>query len=153
MDGLVTAPRGPPGGDCLPSSSSWQPEGQAPSSPLDAPTGSPTRLLRGGEIFFTILENDTIRIILDAPVDEVEDVGLWAAVQLGLDFLRISVLCQLLPCFINKEKEAVLLRVPHLKLLSAELTHILSGDVWSHEEGLSCAATVDLLECNTEVIL
>lgn len=153
MDGLVPAPRGPPGGDCLPSSSSWQPEGQTPSSPLDAPTGSPAWLLRGGEIFFTILKNNTVRIILNAPVDEVEDVGLWPAVQLSLDFLRISVLCQLLPRFINEEKEAVLLRVPHLKLLSTELTHILSGDVRSHEEGLSCAATVDLLERNTEVIL
>lgn len=83
----------------------------------------------------------------------MEDVGLWPAVQLSLDFLRVSVLCQLLPCFVNKEEEAVLLRVPHLKLLGTELAHILGGNVRSHEEGLSRAATVDLLECNSEVIL
>lgn len=73
--------------------------------------------------------------------------------QLSLDLLRIRVLCQLLPCFINKEKEAVLLRVLHLKLLSTELTHILCGDVRSHKEGLPSASTVNLLEGNSEVIL
>lgn len=73
--------------------------------------------------------------------------------QLSLDLLRISVLCQLLPCFINEEKEAVLLRGLHLKFLRTELTYILRGDVWSHEEGLSCASAVDLLEGNSEVIL
>lgn len=73
--------------------------------------------------------------------------------QLSFDFLRVSVLCQLLPRFVNKEEEAVLLRVPHFKLLGTELTHILGGDVRSHEEGLACAATVDLLECNSEIIL
>lgn len=78
---------------------------------------------------------------------------MWPAVQLSLDLLRVSVLCQLLPRFVNKEKEAVLLRVPHLELLSTELAHVLSGNVRSHEEGLSCAPTVDLLECNSEVIL
>lgn len=83
----------------------------------------------------------------------MEDVGLWPAVQLSLDFLRVSVLCQLLPRFVNKEKEAVLLRVPHLELLSTELAHVLGGNVRSHEEGLSRAATVDLLERNSEVIL
>lgn len=110
-------------------------------------------LLRGGEILFSILENDAVRIILDALVDKVEDVGLWPAVQLSFDFLRVSVLCQLLPRFINKEEETVLLRVPHLKLLGTELTHILGGDIRSHKEGLPRAATVDLLECNSEVIL
>lgn len=78
---------------------------------------------------------------------------MWPAVQFSLDFLRISVLCQLLPRFVNKEKEAVLLRVPHLELLSTELAHVLGGNVRSHEEGLSRAATVDLLERNSEVIL
>lgn len=73
--------------------------------------------------------------------------------QLGLDLLRISILCQLLPCLINKEKQAVLSRVLHLKLLSTELTHILCGDVRSHKEGLPSASTVDLLEGNSEVIL
>lgn len=124
------------------------------SQPLkNAPLENPAFLLRGGEIFFPILENDAIRIILDALVDEVEDVGLWPTVQLSFDFLRVSVLCQLLPRFVNKEEEAVLFRVPHLKLLSTELTHILGGDIRSYEEGLSCAATVDFLECNSEVIL
>lgn len=80
-------------------------------------------------------------------------MGLRPAVQLSLDLLRISVLCQLLPRFINKEKEAVLLRILHLKLLSTELAHILCGDVGPHKEGLPCAATVDLLEGNSEVIL
>lgn len=73
--------------------------------------------------------------------------------QLSLDLLRISVLCQLLPRFVNEEEEAVLLRILHLKLLSTELTHILCGDIGPHEEGLPCAATVDLLEGNSEVIL
>lgn len=78
---------------------------------------------------------------------------MWPAVQLSLDFLRVSVLCQLLPRFINKQEEAVLLRVLYFKLLGTELTHILGGDVWSHKEGLARAATVDLLESNSEVIL
>lgn len=80
-------------------------------------------------------------------------MGLRPAVQLSLDLLRISVLCQLLPRFINEEEEAVLLRILHLKLLSTELAHILGGDVGPHKEGLPCAATVDLLEGNSEVIL
>lgn len=126
---------------------------KVPSPFLNAPLESPAFLLRGGEIFFPILENDAIRIILDTLVDKVEDVGLRPAVQLGFDFLRISVLCQLLPRFVNKEEEAVLLRVPHLKLLSTELTYILSGDIRSYKEGLSRAATVDFLECNSEIIL
>lgn len=108
--------------------------------------------LRGSEVF-SVLENHTVRITLDSLVDKVEDVGLRSAVQLGLDLLRISILCQLLPCLINKEKQAVLLRVLHLKLLSTELTHILCGDVRSYKEGLPSASTVDLLEGNSEVIL
>lgn len=99
------------------------------------------------------MEDGSVRIILDALVDKVEDVRLWPAVQLSLDFLRVSVLCQLLPCFVNEEEEAVLLRIPHFELLSTELTHILSGDVRSYKEGFSCATTVDLLECNSEIIL
>lgn len=120
---------------------------------LKVPRPSPECPLRGGEIFFPILENDTVRVILDALVDKVEDVGLWPAVQLGFDFLRVSVLCQLLPRFVNKEEQAVLLRVPHLKLFGTELTHILGGDVRPHKEGLSRAATVDLLERHSEIIL
>ena len=107
----------------------------------------------GGSEVFSVLENHTVRITLDALVDKVEDVGLRPAVQLRLDLLRISVLCQLLPCLINKEKQAVLFRVLHLKLLSTELTHILRGDVRSHKEGLTRASAVDLLEGNSEVIL
>lgn len=80
-------------------------------------------------------------------------MGLRPAVELSLDLLRISVLCQLLPCFIHEEKEAILLRVLHLKLLRTELTHILCGDVRSHKEGLPCASAVDLLKGNSEVIL
>lgn len=120
---------------------------------MDAPLGSPASLLGGGEVIFSVLENDAVRIVLDAFVDKVEDVGLWSTVQLCLDFLRVSVLCQLLPCLVNEEKEAVLLRVPHLELLSTDLTHILGGDIRSHKERLSCATTVDLLKCNSEVIL
>lgn len=80
-------------------------------------------------------------------------MGLRPAVQLSLDFLRVGVLCQLLPRFVDKEEESVLLRVPHLELLGTELTHVLGGDVWSHQERLSRAATVHLLEGNSEVIL
>lgn len=107
----------------------------------------------GGSEVFSILENHPVRITLDSFVDKVEDVGLRPAVQLSLDLLRISVLCQLLPRLINKEKQAVLFRVLHLKLLSTELTHILCGDVRSHKEGLPSASAVDLLEGNSEVIL
>ena len=120
---------------------------------MDAPLGSLACLLGGGELFFPVLEDDAVRILLDALVDKVEDVGLWPAVQLGLDFLRVRVLCQLLPRFVHEEEEAVLLGVGHLELLGTELTHVLRGDVRPHEEGLSRAATVDVLECNPEVIL
>lgn len=147
MDGLVTEPRGLQGGACFPSTSTWKAGGEVPNH------WSVRRLLGGGEIFFPILENDAVRVVLDALVDKVEDVGLRPAVQLSLDFLRVGVLCQLLPRFVDKEEESVLLRVPHLKLLGTELTHVLGGDVRSHQERLSRAATVDLLEGNSEVIL
>lgn len=128
--------------------------GQVPkSSSLDAPLGSLVSPLGGAEVFLPVLEDDAIRILLDAHVDEVEDVGLWPAVQLGLDLLWVCVLCELLPRFVHKEEEAVLLGLGHLELLCTKLTHIFSGDVRPYEEGLSSAATVDLLECNPEVIL
>lgn len=111
------------------------------------------RLLRDGEIFLPVLECDAVRVVLDALVDKVEDVGLGPAVQLGLDFLRVGVLCQLLPRLVDEEEESVLLGVPHLELLGAQLAHVLGGDIRPHQERLSRAATVDLLEGNSEVIL
>lgn len=128
--------------------------GHVPKSPsLDPPLGSLASPLGGAEVFLPILEDNAVRILLDALVDEVEDVGLWPAVQLGLDLLWVRVLCELLPCFVHKEEEAVLPGVGHLELLGTKLTHVFSGDVRPHKQGLSCAATVDLLECNPEVIL
>lgn len=148
MDGSVTGPQGDD------RTRPWTPEARLLSLPLWThhweASASP---LGGAEVFLPVLEDDAIRILLDALVDEVEDVGLWPAVQLGLDLLRVRVLCELLPRFIHKEEEAVLLGVGHLELLGAKLTHVFSGDVRPHEEGLSRAATVDLLECNPEVIL
>lgn len=67
--------------------------GQVPKSPsLDPPLGSLVSPLGGAEVFLPILEDDAVRILLDALVDEVEDVGLWPAVQLGLDLLWVRVL-------------------------------------------------------------
>lgn len=47
----------------------------------------------------------------------------------------------------------VLLGVGPLELLGTEPTHVLRGDIRPQEEGLSHAATVDILECRPEVIL
>lgn len=156
VDGFIAELRGPQGGDCLSRLSMGQPEGHAPSrtpAPLDAPMGCLACLLRGRGFFLPTVEGHAIRVALDASVDEVEDVGLWPAVQLGLDPLRVRVLCQLLPRLVHEEKEAVFLRLPHLELLCTQLTHILSGNVRPHEEGLPRAAAVDLLEGDAEVIL
>lgn len=53
----------------------------------------------------------------------------------------------------SKEEAGCIPGVGHLELFGTKLTHHLSGDARPHKEGLSCEATVDLLECNPEVIL
>lgn len=66
----------------------------------------------------------------------------------AFDLLWVRVLWQAAAiALVHKEEEAVLPGVGHLELLGTKLTHVSCGTT-SHKEGLSCAATVDLLECN-----
>lgn len=79
-----------------------------------------------------VLKNGPIWVAVKALVDKVEDLGLRTAVQLCLDFLRVGILCQLLPGVINKKKQPVFFWICHFKLLSTKLTDIFGGDVWPY---------------------
>lgn len=78
------------------------------------------------------MKNGTVWIAVDALVDKVKDLGLRTAVQLRLDFLRVGVLCQLLPGVVDEKEQAVFLRIVHFKLFSTKLTHIFGSDIWSY---------------------
>lgn len=79
-----------------------------------------------------MIENGPIRVTVDAPVDKMEDLGLWSAVKFSFDFLRVSIFRQLLPGVVNKQKQAVVIRIVHFKFLSTELANVLCSNVRSH---------------------
>lgn len=91
--------------------------------------------------------------VLDLAVHKEEQLWLWAAVQLGLDPLWMSVWGQLLCGFICQEEKGVVLRVRNFKLVSAYLTHILCCGVRLDLKGFGCAATACILQCHPQVVL
>lgn len=79
-----------------------------------------------------VLKNGPVWVTVKALVDKVKDLGLRTAVQLRLDFLRVGILCQLLPGVVNKKKQPVFFWICHFKLLSTKLTYIFGSDVWPY---------------------
>lgn len=79
-----------------------------------------------------VLKNGTIRITVNALVDKVKDLGLWTAMQLSLNLLRVGIFCQLLPGVINEKKQTIFFWIVHFKLLSTKLTYIFGSDIWPY---------------------
>lgn len=88
-----------------------------------------------------------------ASEDEVEGAGLLAAVDLGLDLLRVSVRCQLLVAALHHQEQAVVFRVWNFKLVRTQLTHFLHSGVRPHLQGFGGTAAVQLLQSHPQVIL
>lgn len=86
-------------------------------------------------------------------VHKVEQLWLWAAVQLGLYPLWVSVHGQLLCGFICQEEKGVVLWVRNFKLVCAYLTHILRCGVRLNLKGFGCAAIACILQCHPQVVL
>ncbi len=91
--------------------------------------------------------------VLDLAVHKVVELWLWAAVQFGLDPLRVSVWGQLLCGFIHQEEKGIVLRVRNFKLVRTNLTHFLRSGVRLHLKGFGCAATASILQRNAQVVL
>lgn len=86
-------------------------------------------------------------------VDEMVVLDLRAAVQLGLDALRVGVGGQLLAGSVRQQEEGVVLGVGHAELGSADLAHLLGGGVWAHLQRLGGAAAACFLQRHPQVVL
>lgn len=76
-----------------------------------------------------------------------------AAVQLSLYLLRVGVWGQLLAAALHQQEQAVVFGVRHFELAGAQLAHLLHGGIRLHLQGLGCAAAVQLLQSNPQVVL
>lgn len=76
-----------------------------------------------------------------------------AAVQLSLYLLRVGVWGQLLAVALHQQEQAVVFGVRHFELAGAQLAHLLHGGIRLHLQGLGCAAAVQLLQSNPQVVL
>lgn len=87
------------------------------------------------------------------PVEKVEGLCKWSAVELGFDSLRVRVRRQLLARVLCDQKQRVALGVGDFELVSAERADLLCGRVRVNDQSFGRAACAHLLQSYTEIVL